>query len=52
MSVAFLPLLIKSETRSIINIASIAGIMLARALSSVSYGATKAASEWTKIAGR
>lgn len=45
MSVAFVPLLLKSEVRSIINIASIAGIMLARALASVSYGTTKAGSE-------
>ncbi|RSH83407.1 uncharacterized protein EHS24_007091 [Apiotrichum porosum] len=54
MSVAFVPLLLKSEVRSIINIASIAGIMLARALASVSYGTTKAGTiHMTKLlAGR
>jgi NAD(P)-dependent dehydrogenase (short-subunit alcohol dehydrogenase family) len=40
--VAFVPLLLKSDLRSVVVIASIAAAILQRAMGSVSYGASKA----------
>lgn len=53
-TVAFIPLLNKSDLKSVVVIASIAGIILQRAVGSVSYGASKAGTLHTAnlLAGR
>lgn len=53
-TVAFVPLLQKSSLKSVVVIASIAGLILQRAFGSVSYGASKAATLHTAnlLAGR
>lgn len=53
-TVAFIPLLLESSLRSVVVIASIAGIILQRAVGSVSYGASKAGTLHTAnlLAGR
>jgi NAD(P)-dependent dehydrogenase (short-subunit alcohol dehydrogenase family) len=53
-TVAFIPLLVKSDLKSVIVIASIAGLILQRAFGSVSYGASKAGALHTAnlLAGR
>jgi len=52
--VAFIPLLNKSDLKSVVVIASIAGLILQRAVGSVSYGASKAGALHTAnlLAGR
>ncbi|BEJ09798.1 hypothetical protein CcaverHIS641_0607130 [Cutaneotrichosporon cavernicola] len=53
-TVAFIPLLMKSDLKSVVVIASIAGHILQRAVGSVSYGASKAGTMHTAnlLAGR
>lgn len=53
-TVAFIPLLLKSTLRSVVVIASIAGIILQRSVGSVSYSASKAGTLHTAnlLAGR